>query len=343
MTSTDDDYTPLQDGMDRFLHLAKTSGEDDPSYLHAISIVQQALSHKCIYAGFAELLALPNFCKALQSQSTSNSNDGPAALNTLELFAYGTVSDYMAAPAGTYLKLMDTQLHKLQQLSIIKHYSYTINDCNYANYTPHPQELSASKRNMVPFSTLQPALYNSTTDGEDKENPLQTQRRLEQLLIQLIDSSVISAKLDQKRKCLILLTNDTFGHCISRDINSTAQQEGGDDDVSTMIRQLESFQLRTHQWLLTLDHASRNAKIHRQTNAELWKDVDKYISNLNVKETVAAVAFAAGNSGGQGGSGNLDVEGSGQEYGKDHRRSKRSRGGALGAGGGFAERGFRSG
>merc|ERR1719401_2639064 len=64
-----------------------------PSSLHLL--IRQVLSQPKIYAGFAELLHMPNVVNLLGIEDPS--------LKTLELFSYGIYEDYVKSEKGTYI------------------------------------------------------------------------------------------------------------------------------------------------------------------------------------------------------------------------------------------------
>ena len=82
------------------------------------AIIQRALSDSNLYSGFAQLRSLP----AVQRL-------GQPLINTLDLFSYGTYSDYSNAAEGTYGTLTDAQLFKLKALTVV---SVVHRNCEHA-------------------------------------------------------------------------------------------------------------------------------------------------------------------------------------------------------------------
>eukprot|EP00607_Mallomonas_marina_P000198 CAMPEP_0182427420 /NCGR_PEP_ID=MMETSP1167-20130531/17160_1 /TAXON_ID=2988 /ORGANISM="Mallomonas Sp, Strain CCMP3275" /LENGTH=258 /DNA_ID=CAMNT_0024609639 /DNA_START=73 /DNA_END=849 /DNA_ORIENTATION=- len=120
------------------------------------SLVNQILQHRKIYV-FGEFLALPSV-QSLRDTEFSKS------VSTLELFAYGSYSEYREHPEQ-YTELSDLQQMKLRQLSIIK---------------------LGNEEKIIPYSTLQKELY------------IDNIRSLEDLVIETIYSDLLKAKLDQR-------------------------------------------------------------------------------------------------------------------------------------------------
>lgn len=109
----------------------------------------------------------------------------------LQLFAYGTVSDYVSSAPGTYPTLNVAQEEKLRHLTLIS---------------------LASKRRTLSYSTLtsQLGLTTDSTDpsartaassaGPSRTIHARTMRRLEDVIIGAIYSGIVSARLDQLRQ-----------------------------------------------------------------------------------------------------------------------------------------------
>ncbi|KAL5490798.1 hypothetical protein EMCRGX_G015982 [Ephydatia muelleri] len=153
---TDDiSTTSLQgsQGLQQFLLLAKTAR--GPA---AVELVKQALSAGGVYV-FGELLET-ECVKDLSSES----NNGYVTL--LEIFAYGTYSDYKAQ-ATALPPLTGPQTTKLKHLTIVT---------------------LAAKCWSIPYSTLLRELDIAASNV----------RELEDLIIEAIYAGIIQAKLDQR-------------------------------------------------------------------------------------------------------------------------------------------------
>lgn len=76
------------------------------------TVILKALSDADIFCGFDELAAV---CSPVLKDSL----EGAVLLKTLELFSYGSITDYSTSAPGTYLPLSDMQSHKLLQLTVL--------------------------------------------------------------------------------------------------------------------------------------------------------------------------------------------------------------------------------
>jgi COP9 signalosome complex subunit 7 len=119
------------------------------------NIIQQVLKDKKIHV-FGELLAVPSV-QALRGSEFSN------ALETLELFAYGTYSDFSENPTR-YLEMTPSMIQKLRRLSLFS---------------------LAAKNNKLSYDSILTSLQ------------LQTVRELEDFILDLIYSELMLGKLDQ--------------------------------------------------------------------------------------------------------------------------------------------------
>ncbi|XP_064385414.1 COP9 signalosome complex subunit 7b-like [Halichondria panicea] len=142
--------------LEQFLLLAKTAR--GPA---VIELVQQALDAPGVYV-FGELLA----SECVKEMACDE--EGAKSARLLELFAYGTYTDYKNN-AAILPSLTQTQLMKLKHLTIIS---------------------LASKCPMIPYSTLL------------QELDITDLRELEDLIIDAIYAGIIQAKLDQKNSQL---------------------------------------------------------------------------------------------------------------------------------------------
>lgn len=135
------------------------------------ALINQVLNHKKIFT-FGELLAIPSIASLKDSEFSKN-------FATLELFAYGTYSNYLENKES-YLELTETQEKKLKQLTIVS---------------------IAQNQKIIYYSTLQSQLNFDNI------------RFLEDLIIESIYSGLLTGKLDQ-RQCLLKVNN-----VISRDLS----------------------------------------------------------------------------------------------------------------------------
>ena len=129
-----------------------------PAVVH---LIREAIEHPQIFV-FGELLSLPNVT------ALSENSEYEQWLRLLQLFAFGTYSDYVQAQA-TLPQLTSPMMAKLRSLTIIT---------------------LASKHKRISYSVLLDAL------------DLTNVRELEDLIIEIIYIKAIEGKMDQKRNSL---------------------------------------------------------------------------------------------------------------------------------------------
>lgn len=175
-------------------------------------IIQQVLSHPNIFAGFSELLAVPNV-------SSSFSSTSPNFLQTIELFAFGTIKDYTSSEKGYYLDLNSTQVKKLQQLTVVSLVRDALSNTSsrpcQISYSVllsaiYPQQFgeSSTNHNIINYST-----QSSTFKNDPKQ--LDAIRELENVLVSCIYSNLLSGKLDHRNVCFKI---NSSTNVISRDV-----------------------------------------------------------------------------------------------------------------------------
>ncbi|UJR23150.1 hypothetical protein I4U23_026169 [Adineta vaga] len=140
----------------------------------AVDLVNRVLEHPDIF-GFDEFLRLESLVKALKT-------DHLQLLSTLELFAYGTLSDY-ESNRDRFISLSPLARRKLQLLTL-------------ASLAVHAR--------ILPYTLLLEQLR------------IESVRELEDLIIDGIYAQVIRGKLDQLNKLL------NVEYAIARDINTVA-------------------------------------------------------------------------------------------------------------------------
>lgn len=309
--------------IDEFLEMSKTS---DPALLRIM--VQRALSHPEVFAGFSELLA--NICmetKASTSGTENSMNTGDTMdasptmkqsenqtviRKTLELFAYGTMTDYVSAPPGTYLLLSPTQEHKLRQLTVV---SLVNNQFSSSSIRP----------GKIPYSTILNAIspkVNTESNLQQKSSEsllsttIRTQlsiRELENLLISCIYANLINGKLDQRNQMILILgSNNTITNTNSRDDQQQTQTSSLSfssrdvplSSIPQMIDTLEKWRNKSKKIIATqLEQAIQKNVDSRVEDKHMWKDVDERIDAVRMKlHGVAAfggvaAASASGSSG----------------------------------------------
>lgn len=159
--------------LEQFVLLAKST-----KGAAAVELVKQALEAPGVYV-FGELLDMPNIAELAQTESTKTFH------NLLNLFAYGTYSDYKKNK-DKLPELTTTQLKKLRHLSIVS---------------------MATRNKCLPYSELLTEL------------DIKNVRELEDLIIEVIYADVIRGKLDQQNQQL------EVDYTVGRDIRPESVDE----------------------------------------------------------------------------------------------------------------------
>ena len=241
--------------MDQYLSALPTSASE-ASAASIRAIINGALAHPKVHAGFAELRAHPSVAGVLDR----NGDGSDAALRTLDLFAGGTYLDYFVAPQGTYLSLSKPQMAKLRQLTVVtisqRRASESTATTNGAkkNKRGRKKNGSSSAATTVPFSLLQAELGM----------PLETSplRDLEDVLISCLYSGLITGRLDQRSMSLWIEPSATHGQppVAARDVTAVK-------DVPRLIAELTRFRQRSKAVLAGLDASALAALDSREVDA----------------------------------------------------------------------------
>ncbi|KAJ3077304.1 hypothetical protein HDU98_004266 [Podochytrium sp. JEL0797] len=212
--------------MDSFLALAKgTKGAA------CAQLILDALSSPGVFV-FGELLHTPNVAELAASPAHSPN------LRLLEIFAYGSFTDYQAH-AAQLPPLSPAQLKKLKQLSIVT--------------------LSQSSK-VLPYTLLQSSLQ------------IPNVRDLEDLIIDTMYQSIIAGKLDQKNMCL------RVEMAMGRDLKPGQSQqlldtlsawlETSDKILAAIDHQLESVLSSDAAYLKEQDAYEKQLEVQKQEAAK---------------------------------------------------------------------------
>lgn len=140
---------------------------------------------------------------------------------TLELFAYGRYKDYEGNP-DKYIELSDSQKRKLRQLTVVS--------------------LSAELK-KVPYDAMLTALG------------LDTLRQLEEIIIDCINAGLVTAKIDQRNK-LLLVTD-----FMARDVRQ--------EDLSDILNKLGHWRDQCDQVMQALESSSAIIQEQVRHNADV--------------------------------------------------------------------------
>jgi hypothetical protein len=303
------------------------------------AVILKALSHPDIFCGYDQLKVLA---------VAANLDDAPL-LQTLDLFSYGTYSQYAGTNTATtsestahsstsssqyYLSLTDAQLLKLRQLTVLS----CVQDacCGRGGKEGQEGQQSSSSSSTLSYASIAEALQ------------LTDRRSMEQVVISCIYSRVLNAALCQKTQQVLLTT---VPPCSSRDVplrlpsttTTTHHQPLLVQDLLDRLRGLEQRLAVSHS---DLERAHTDVSHSSEQSAAAWKSVqDRQIkaqaqaSSSNSNSTLNYSSTGAAGTAGAGGTVRLagwpeSAPSVGQRRSSASRQSKRSRGGL---GGSFTE------
>ena len=250
------------DPIDEFLAMSNST---DASSLRIL--VQRVLSHPKVFAGFAELLSMPNI-RSLQfivdsNEETKFNQENQAIWNTLELFAYGTIIDYINAPEHKYLKLTSIQEYKLRQLSIV-------------SLIQSPDPITKSRRAQIPYHVIQDEIFSSSISSKSPD------REIEDMIISCIYSNLITGKLDQKNKMFLVTqsapTTDDFSQSSSlsyfvRDVPLSS--------IPSMIAKLDKWRNKSNTVIHTqLEQTMKKNQDMTNGHIWMWKQTTEKMSDM---------------------------------------------------------------
>ncbi|GKY95398.1 hypothetical protein MPSEU_000501300 [Mayamaea pseudoterrestris] len=265
------------------------------------SLILKVFSDPNVFAGY-------NNIHALVKGHLQGSPDGDKMLNTLDLFSYGSFSDYMSSP-DKFIPLNESQVFKLKQLTAL-----TI-----------IEQACRAKQNSVYYDVIQQALN------------LETPTEVEHLLVSCIYSRVLVGKLNQKNKKLQLI--GTYGPPLCpRDVPVTS--------VADMLSTLRAIKSNIAECQLDLN--KQRVQIQKEQNAQskFFKQADDRVrrtenvcsgtSSLvpNLQAQRRGSGWGAMSAGGGAAAVMAGVDDAVMDLGPSlqGRRQKRSRGGLSGGG-----------
>lgn len=198
--------TSSQDVLKPLLEAVEAS--KDANIMTIRSLVLKIFSEPSVFAGYDQVKGI------LASTLSKSGTEGEKLAKTLDLFSYGTYSDYVK-DSSMFLPLTDSQIFKLRQLTVL-----TI-----------VQKFAFQKNRIIPYQEFQQAL------------DLSTGRQVEEVLISCIYAGVMAAKLCQKTNSLKLDPTRVFQ---TRDV-PVAQ-------VTQMMEQLQRMRIALQQSQRTMQN-----------------------------------------------------------------------------------------
>jgi hypothetical protein len=166
---------------------------------HAVqrAIISKALQDPELFCGYNQMKEV----LLRGTAAAAPTGVDPKILKTLDLFSYGTISDYHKEEQ-CFMVLTEPQLVKLRQLTAL---SVIENLCrNHQNVVPY----AAIHQATMAAENLTPAV----SDYNSKQLLL---RETEQILAPLIASRIVSGKLSQKQEALLLGIGNKLSAAVS--------------------------------------------------------------------------------------------------------------------------------
>lgn len=176
------------------------------------ALVLKALSDPMVFCGFDQL------------KTAMELEDDHVLGRSLNLFSYGTYSDYKTAEAGHFVSLSDAQTAKLRQLTVLS----------------LVQQACFEAAPIIPYATLSQAL--------DVNNQIDV---VEEILVSCIYAGMMSGQLCQKTQSFILSSTMPYR---SRDVPQT----------NDLLQRLTSFRSRLDSTLAQMFQAKEGVKAKKQ-------------------------------------------------------------------------------
>ncbi|KAL3795919.1 hypothetical protein HJC23_002190 [Cyclotella cryptica] len=292
------------------------------------SLLHRLLSHPSIHNGFVDVLNLPSVQAALE-----NNPQREIIVRTVELFGFGTIEEYYELKDAVW-DLNEAQLEKLRMLSVVSIARRRIDGDSVLDGDVDmiaPSTTAASKHRKsrrskgkksvlsIPYSELMTQLRIPADDI----------RKLEDLLIQCIYANLLSAKLDQHSKCLVIEPHVTLvrdgndgtksknsnsvevcGSILSRDLNISSTTAS--PQLPKMITRLETFLTHSEALLTTLEQLTHANATVRKHDSIRWREVNRLLSESKSNAKFGSLERA-------------ELENTGPAGERDRREVKRSK------------------
>jgi len=321
------------------------------------NMLLKALSDPRVYVGFSELRCIPTVVDALQE-----SDSGIALLDTLDLFSYGTIKDYVSSPKGKYISLTPTLLAKLKALTVVTvvqkwcevdpsqsrtstRVSSATDGTSYSNRRRRRVKYQSPSHDVscriIPYSVFEAELDMlqevANVDCQNKRE--KNIRHLEDLLIHCIYANLLppGSKLNQQIMSLVInlssqsqssvASKSESNHVLCRDVNV-------ESDISDMISKLEAFYEKGKENIFTLSKSLEKLNQDTSKGTEKWRRVNKSINEMKEKVEHNSEPRIGNNSMRmmtEGESGGIAMSMSSLSASGRSRQVKRSRGGIGGA------------
>jgi len=238
-----------------FLQAAEESTKSNIATIR--SIVMKLLSEPNIFAGYDQIKAILQPTLLSATTATAAGSEGDKLLQSLDLFSYGTYTDYLNNPL-LYLDLTGAQVQKLRQLSVL-----TVVQQGCTSGLPDRKDGIA----MIPYKDFEVALQLPTTAAAAAEGAATEStraREVEDMLVSCLCMGVFRGKLCQQSRSLHLSPRHTIR---PRDVPVS--------QIAVMVEQIRKMQSLLQNATLGLDARKEQVNDESKRMAAFWKQVDE--------------------------------------------------------------------
>jgi hypothetical protein len=227
------------------------------------AVVSKVLQDPELFAGYDQIKSA-----LLQAGSSSTKKDltpsEESIIRTLDLFSYGTLTDYHKQASGYYLTLTDAQLFKLRQLTVLTLI----------------EQACMKKQDRVTYNAIYQELHLAdaaaprTAENEQAsvQDRLLQGREIEFLLAQLLGARLVAGKLSQKNSAFLLnkpsLRDGNSWVVQPRDVHPSTIENFMLPALSLLNKKLveSSERIQTQQALLLQAMEQEKEALQRQTD-----------------------------------------------------------------------------
>ena len=286
----EDSHSQLLEDTESVLQPFLEMVEQDSSMSTVRTVVLKVLSDPQMFCGFDQLKA------KIPINNNNEGGDAQPLLATLDLFSYGVYKDYTTDYANNnnnkyYLPLNETQIAKLQQLTVLT--------CI--------QQACHQGESALSYNLLGEALGN-TSD----------RRWIEQVIISGLYAKLWNGRLCQKTQQLLLTS---VPPCISRDVPLTS--------IPDMLGRFQALKERLDHSCQELETAHTTVCTQLEQNQAYWKSVQE--KKKKAESQIGTSASGTVRVAGWSGESSSNVAAAAARRSSASRQSKRSRGGLGGS------------
>ena len=228
------------------------------------SIAMKVLSEPGLFAGYNQINAILQ--PSLMSNGGGVNTEGEKISRSLDLFSYGTVTDYEDSPS-LYLDLTGAQLNKLRQLTVLsviqKSCVNGFRDKRNAEDTAGKRSGPAQSAALIPYKDFEVAL--KLVSQEETNSPKSRQRNeVEEILISCLYMGVFHGKLCQQSRSLHLSALHTIR---GRDVPPS--------HIKAMVDRIRAIQVSLQDATSNLDTKKQHATEEIQAITAFWQQAEE--------------------------------------------------------------------